>query len=598
MITDTTELPRWDVESIFPSLDSPAYASAREAWRASLDELRALFERHGIGAGVTPASTNEAGRALEEVIAALSSLRESTRRLSTYVSALVATDASDTAAVAERSRLFADAARVASLQTRLNGWIAACGAEALARTSALAEEHESWLRRCSEQSAHEMSEREEDLLAAIEVPGVEACATLAGELSSTLKGTLRGESRPISVLRGMAAEDDPELRREAYDGELAAWEAIATPMAACLNAITGHAVIVDRRRNWPDTLAAVLWHNRVTPEILEVMQTAARESFPDFRRFLTAKAEVHGYAGTLPWWDLVAPVPGAAAYDWSQAEAAVTAAFGTFTPRLRELAARAFRERWVDAEPRPGKRGGGFCMAIGEGASRILMNYDGSFDSVQTLAHELGHAYHHAKLASRPPLLRPTPMALAETASIFCETIMVQAGLEGAGDRERLALLNADLLGATQVVVDIDSRFRFESELFRRRADAPLSVQELCDAMTAAQAETYGDGVDRATYHPWMWAVKPHYYNVHRHFYNWPYCFGLLFGIGLYARYLADPVDFRADYDDLLSATGMLNARELASRFGIDLCDLGFWRSSLDVIRARIDDFVALAARA
>jgi oligoendopeptidase F len=226
------------------------------------------------------------------------------------------------------------------------------------------------------------------------------------------------------------------------------------------------------------------------------------------------------------------------------------------------------------------------------------MNYDGSFDSVQTLAHELGHAYHNANLASRPPLLRPTPMALAETASIFCETIMVQAGLEGAGDRERLALLNVDLLGATQVVVDIDSRFRFESELFRRRADAPLSVQELSDAMTAAQAQTYGDGVDPATYHPWMWAVKPHYYSVHSHFYNWPYCFGLLFGIGLYARYLADPVAFRADYDDLLSATGMLDARELASRFGIDLCDLGFWRSSLDVIRARIDDFVALAARA
>lgn len=598
MTTDTSELPRWDVASIFPSLDSPEYVSARVGWRASLDDLRDLFERHGIGVDATPASAGEAGRALEEIITALSSLEESTRRLSTYVNALLTTDASDTAAVAERSRLSADAAGVASLQTRLNGWIAARGADGLGRSSALAEEHESWLRRCAEHAAHEMSEREEDLLAAIEVPGVETCAMLAGELSSTLEGLLRGESRPISVLRGMAAEDDPQLRRDAYEAELAAWETIATPMAACLNAITGHAAVVDRRRGWPDTLAAVLWHNRVTPEILEAMQAAARESLPDFRRFLTAKAQVHGHGGALPWWDLVAPVPGAGAYDWSQAEAAVNAAFATFTPRLRELAARAFRERWVDAEPRTGKRGGGFCMAIGRGASRILMNYDGSFDSVQTLAHELGHAYHNVNLASRPPLLRPTPMALAETASIFCETIMVQAGLEGAGNRERLALLNVDLVGATQVVVDIDSRFRFESELFRRRADAPLSVQELCDAMTAAQAETYGDGVDLATYHPWMWAVKPHYYNVHRHFYNWPYCFGLLFGIGLYARYLADPVGFRADYDDLLSQTGMLNASELASRFGIDLGDLGFWRSSLDVIRARIDDFVILAAGA
>jgi oligoendopeptidase F len=598
MTTDTTGFPRWDVESIFPALDSPEYASAREAWRASLDQLRALFERQGVGADHPPATADEAGRALEEIIAALGALEDSTRRLGTYVNALVTTDASDTAAAAERSRLSADGAGVASLQTRLNGWIAAHGAEALAHPTALAEEHESWLRRCAEHAAHEMSEREEDLLAAIEVPGVEACVMLAGELSSTLEGTLRGESRPVSVLRGLAAEDDPQLRRDAYDAELAAWETIATPMAACLNAITGHAVVVDRRRGWPDTLAAVLWQNRVAPEILDAMQTAARESLPDFRRFLSAKARVHGHAGALPWWDLVAPVPGAAGYDWSEAEGAVTAAFATFTPRLRELAARAFRERWVDAEPRPGKRGGGFCMGIGDGVSRILMNYDGSFDSVQTLAHELGHAYHNRTLASRPPLLRPTPMALAETASIFCETIMVQAGLEGAGEPERLALLNVDLMGATQVVVDIDSRFRFESELFRRRADAPLSVPELCDAMTAAQAETYGDGVEPATYHPWMWAVKPHYYNVHRHFYNWPYCFGLLFGTGLYARYREDPVGFRADYDDLLSRTGMLGARELASRFGIDLGDVGFWRSSLDVIRARIDDFTALAQRA
>ena len=598
MSTDTTELPRWDVESIFASLDCSEYRAAREAWRASLDELRALFDRHAIAADAPPASTDARGPALEELITALSSTQESTRRLGTYVNALVTTDASDTAAVAEQSRLSADLAAVASLQTRLNGWIAARGPQALAQSSGLAEEHASWLARAAESSAHEMSEREEDLLAALEVPGVEASSTLAGELSSTLTGTLRGESRPISVLRGMAVEDDPQLRRDAYTAEVAAWETIATPMASCLNAISGHAVIVDRRRGWADTLAQALWENRVTPEILDAMQTAARESFPDFRRFLAAKAQVHGHAGALPWWDLVAPVPGAAAYDWSQAETAVTSAFATFTPRLRELAARAFRERWVDAEPRPGKRGGGFCMSIGGGSSRILMNYDGSFDSVQTLAHELGHAYHNLNLASRPPLMRPTPMALAETASIFCETIMVQAGLEGADDRERLALLNVDLLGATQVVVDIDSRFRFESELFRRRADAPLSVAQLCDAMTTAQTETYGDGVDSATYHPWMWAVKPHYYSAHRHFYNWPYCFGLLFGIGLYARYLADPAGFRADYDDLLSSTGMLDARELASRFGIDLSDLGFWRSSLDVIRGRIDDFVALAARA
>ncbi len=443
-----------------------------------------------------------------------------------------------------------------------------------------------------------MSEREEDLLAELEVPGVDAAATLAGELTSTLHGTLRGDRRPMSALRALAGDEDPALRREAYDAELGAWETVATPMAACLNTISGHTRVVDQRRGWPDSLSVNLWNNRVTPEILEAMHSAARESFPDFRRFLRAKAALHGHAGGLPWWDLVAPVPGAPAYDWSEAEAAVTAAFATFTPRLEGLAARAFRERWVDAGPRAGKRGGGFCSAIGGGESRILMNFDGSFDGIQTLAHELGHAYHNANLAARPALLRPTPMALAETASTFCETIMIQSGLEGADDRERLALLSNDLCGACQVVVDIHSRFRFESELFARRADGPLSVRELCDAMTSAQAATYGDGVDPATYHPWMWAVKPHYYFVSEHFYNWPYCFGLLFGIGLYARYLADPEAFRDDYDELLSSTGMLDARLLAARFGIDIADVAFWRSSLDVLRARIDDFVALAQSA
>jgi oligoendopeptidase F len=596
-------LPRWDVTVLFPSLDSDEYRAARTTWLDGIEQLAVLFDRHGIGTTAGEAQGSRAlseqdGRVLGEVIRALSQIAEQIRRIHAFVSALVTTDANDSAAAAEMSRLAADDARLTSLQTRLNGWIAGCGADALAATSELATQHRTWLERCEQRFNHQMSEPEEDLLAELEVPGVEACVTLAGELSSTLEAEVRGESRPVSAVRGMASDDDPELRREAYDAELRAWETIATPMAACLNAISGHGLIVNRRRGWPDPLAPYLWMNRVTPEILEAMQIAARESFPDFRRFLRAKATLHGHTGALPWWDLVAPVPGAPGCDWTTGETAVLDAFSSYTPRLRELAARAVRERWVDAGPRPGKRGGGFCMGIGDGASRILMNFDGSFDSVQTLAHELGHAYHNLNLASRSPLLRPTPMALAETASIFCETIMVQNGLAAADDDARLALLNVDLTGACQVVVDIHSRFLFESELYRRRAEGPLSIEELCEAMRSAQAATYGDGVDRATYHPWMWAVKPHYYDVHQHFYNWPYCFGLLFGIGLYARYVEDPDAFRGDYDDLLSSTGMLDAQPLAARFGIELTDVTFWRTSLDVIRSRIDTFCELAAAA
>jgi oligoendopeptidase F len=184
-------------------------------------------------------------------------------------------------------------------------------------------------------------------------------------------------------------------------------------------------------------------------------------------------------------------------------------------------------------------------------------------------------------------------MALAETASIFCETILVQAALADAGDDpgRQLVLLDTDLTGAAQVVVDIHSRFLFESAVFERRVARALSVAELNELMIESQLATYGDGLDPDALHPYMWAVKPHYYGSA--FYNWPYCFGLLFGIGLFARFIEDPDRFRLGYDDLLSATGLGDAAELAARFGIDVRDEAFWTASLDVLRTRIDAFVS-----
>jgi oligoendopeptidase F len=222
------------------------------------------------------------------------------------------------------------------------------------------------------------------------------------------------------------------------------------------------------------------------------------------------------------------------------------------------------------------------------------LNFSGSADAVMTLAHELGHAYHNATMADRTPLQRGTPSSLAETASIFCETIMVAHGIAGArDDAERLAILEVDLQGAAQVIVDIHSRFLFESAVFERRASSTLSIPELCELMADAQEATYGDGLHPDRRHPWMWAAKPHYYGSV--FYNWPYAFGLLFGLGLYARFQEDPDRFRHGYDDLLSSTGLGQAADLAARFDIDVRDEGFWTSSLDVIRDRIDEFVSLA---
>ena len=256
--------------------------------------------------------------------------------------------------------------------------------------------------------------------------------------------------------------------------------------------------------------------------------------------------------------------------------------------RLRRRARRARRPRrrgtaGSTPTPRDGKRGGAFCMSVAGDRSLVLLNWTGGTDSTRTVAHELGHAFHNTTLAARTPLQRRLPMALAETASIFCETLVVDAGLRHADGDTRLALLDADLRTATQLVVDIRSRFVFEHAVFDRRRRRALGVSELDDLMLAAQAEAYGDGLDQATALASMWIVKPHYYGSH--FYNWPYTYGLLFGLGLFSRYRDDPDRFRDGYEDLLSRAGMDTAEDLGAGFGLDVTDEAFWQASLDVLR-------------
>lgn len=233
-------------------------------------------------------------------------------------------------------------------------------------------------------------------------------------------------------------------------------------------------------------------------------------------------------------------------------------------------------------------------MRFVEDRSLVLLNWSGSVDSAQTTAHELGHAYHNTTLAGRSSLQRRIPMALAETASIFCETLAVETGLARMQGVDRLGLLDVDLVNASQVVVDIRSRFLFETELFARRQRRTVGISELNEMMLQAQADTYGDGLDLDTRHPYMWVLKPHYYGSH--FYNWPYTYGLLFGLGLFAKYREDPDRFRLGYADALSRAGMDSAEALGAMFGLDVTSEAFWVAGLDTCRDRIAQYEALAA--
>jgi pepF/M3 family oligoendopeptidase len=404
---------------------------------------------------------------------------------------------------------------------------------------------------------------------------------------------LDGERRslPMSEVRNLQWHPDRETRRRGFEAELRAWEDSRVPIAAALNSIKGEVNTLARRRGWESALEVALFEANIDRATFDAMMGSAEESFPDFRRYLRLKAGALG-VDRLAWYDITAPV-GRAARTWSYGEATefIVEQFGTFSSKLSGLARRAFDRGWIDAEPRSGKRDGAFCMWMRQDESRILTNFKPAYDGVSTLAHELGHAYHNLNLAPRTVFQRSTPVTLAETASIFCETLIQQAVLKRADPDEQLFILGETLAGSCAVVVDITSRFRFEQEVFERRRQRELSADELCEIMLQAQRETYGDGLDPAVLHPYMWAVKPHYYSGSRSYYNFPYMFGLLFGVGLFALYEQDPDLFRSRYDNLLSSTGLALAPDLASQFGFDIRSREFWTDSLNVVRKNVRRF-------
>lgn len=599
-MTTTTALPHWDMTVVYPGLDSPEYAEALRTVLSEISHIEALFDRYRVGPDSSGRDGEQAAAAFDAVVPRYTDFLTELHTLQVYTSTFVSTNSRDTLAQARMSELQQATVPVSKLSTRFTAWIGSLDVATLLARSELAASLAFALRKVHEDAQHQMPETEENLVSELELVAGSAWSRLHGNVSSQLMVPLvvNGEPRevPMSVARQMAVDPDRSVRRSAFDAELVAWQTVSVPLAAALNSIKGETNILDNHRGWESALDLALLNNNIDRQTLDAMLEAARDSFPDWRRYFHIKARALGLE-RLAWYDLSAPVAARTRpWDWDSARTFLLAQFGAYSPRLQAFAARAFEEQWIDAEPRPGKRDGAFCTWLRRDESRVMTNFKPSFDGMSTLAHELGHAYHNYNLADRTLLQRGTPMTLAETASIFCETIVREAALTAAAPEEQVGILEASLQGSSQIVVDIYSRFLFERAVFERRRQRELSVDELCALMVEAQNETYGDAIQPDTFHPYMWAVKGHYYSTARPFYNFPYMFGLLFGLGLYARFRQDPEAFRQGYDELLSSTGMAPAAELAQRFGIDIRTPDFWRSSLDICRRDIDRLETLMA--
>jgi pepF/M3 family oligoendopeptidase len=588
-------LPRWDLTNVYPSLESPEFEAAIADVEQQIDALKVFL------ATITTAPVEDATASLAESVERFNRLLALNDTLYHYIYSFVSTDSRNAAARKKMSAFNQLLAQVETLHTQWQAWVGQLG-PALEQATAdnpTVQAHEFYLHELAEQAQYLMSQPEEALAAELNVSGSKAWEqlqrTVTSQISADFELDGKTQKLPITKIINLRSHPDADTRRRGYETENVVWEQVREPLAAALNGIKGSVITLDRRRGRSDALHAAIDMSRIDRGTLEAMLAAMEASFPMFRRYFKAKAK-HLGKEQLAWWDLFAPMGKSdKEYSWDETRSFILETFGTFSEDLAEFAQRAFDEHWMDAEPREGKVGGAFCMGLPSvKESRILANFDGTLSQVSTIAHELGHGYHNECLfaAGKTELQSETPMTLAETASIMCETIVTQAVLDQAQDvQEELAILEEMLNGSSQVIVDIYSRYLFEQELFKRRAKAELSADELCEIMERAQMVTYGDGLDPAYLQKYMWTWKPHYYSGQASFYNFPYAFGLLFSTGLYAIYQQRGEPFVDDYRQLLASTGEANAADLAARFGIDLRSRAFWDDSLAVIEKQIDRY-------
>jgi pepF/M3 family oligoendopeptidase len=595
-------LPLWDLSSVFPDFGSEKYMAAKTKAVALSAQALEFYQ-----SAQKPLAGEDIAVWLKKALALNDELGSLMETLSAYAYARFSTATRDPEAMAELNAveaLMLPAKRVDvlyrnALAARREAVEGLVSSDDFFRPYAFVLKEELFFQ------SRQMTPELEDLAEDLGRSGADAWSRLQEAVSSNASAIwdeASGEKKTVIELRNLAFDPDRAVREKAFALELSVWKSAELPLAAALNGVKGVTHSLNARRGWKDALEKSTIQARISAATLEALISAMEASLPFWRKYLKTKAKALGQK-KLAFFDLFAPVEKKnsplSSFSWDQARAFIVEKFSSFDPEMGAFADRAFASRWIDAKPREGKVGGAYCTDFPlSKEARVLCNFDGSLSSVSTVAHELGHAWHHECIKHKPYGLSHYPMTLAETASIFAETIVAEAALADAQPSARLPLIEMHLQDGCQVIVDILSRFYFEKEIFSKRKENELSPEQYCQAMLDAQERTYGDGLDPEKRHPYMWAVKGHYYIPSLSYYNFPYAFGQLFGLGLYARYRKEGPGFVKVYRKLLSETGAMSAVELTKKAGFDIESQEFWLSSLQVFARQVEAFETLADNA
>jgi oligoendopeptidase F len=587
-------LPEWNLSDLYTGLDSPEIKRDLE-WA---DNDCTVFERDFKGRLVAVATGEGAGRALAEAVKRYEGIDDRLGRLISYASLIYAGNTTDPLRAKfygdVQERITAASLHLLFFTLELNR-IDDAQLEAAMRDPALGH-YRPWLEDVRKEKPYQLEDRVEELFHEKSVTGYSAWNRLFDECIAGLRFKIAGKSLAIEPTLNLLQDVDGKKRKAAAEALAKTFKENLRPFALITNTLAKDKEISDRWRGFKDIADARHLSNRVEPEVVEALVTAVRAAYPKLsHRYYALKAKWFGKK-SLPHWDRNAPLPKVAqrTIPWTDARATVLTAYGAFSPKMAEVADQFFAKNWIDAPVRPGKQPGAFSHpTVPSAHPYVLLNYMGKPRDVMTLAHELGHGVHQVLAAPNGPLMAPTPLTLAETASVFGEMLTFKKLLAQTTDKkQRKAMLAAKVEDMINTVVRQIAFYSFERKVHSERRNGELTADKICELWMSVQSESLGPAIELKPGYETFWAYIPHF--VHSPFYVYAYAFGDCLVNSLYAVYEKSASGFAERYLEMLSAGGTKHHSELLAPFGLDARDPKFWDGGLSVIANLIGELEAL----
>jgi len=587
-------LPEWNLTDLYSGLDSPEIKRDLE----QADSDCATFEQDFKGRLAAIAAGDGAGRALAEAVKRYEAIDDRLGRLVSYASLVYAGNTTDPVRAKfygdVQERITAASLHLLFFTLELNR-IDDAQLDAAMRDPALGH-YRPWIEDVRKEKPYQLEDRVEELFHEKSVTGYSAWNRLFDETVAGLRFKVAGKLLAIEPTLNLLQAADGKKRKAAAEALAKTFKENLRAFALITNTLAKDKEISDRWRGFKDIADARHLSNRVEREVVEALVAAVCSAYPKLsHRYYALKAKWFGKK-SLPHWDRNAPLPKVAqrTIPWNDARATILTAYGAFSPKMAEVADEFFTRNWIDAPIRPGKQPGAFAHpTVPSAHPYVLLNYMGKPRDVMTLAHELGHGVHQVLAAPNGPLMAPTPLTLAETASVFGEMLTFKKLLAQTTDKkQRKAMLAAKVEDMINTVVRQIAFYSFERKVHSERRNGELTADKICDLWMSVQSESLGPAINLKPGYETFWAYIPHF--VHSPFYVYAYAFGDCLVNSLYAVYEQSVSGFAERYLAMLSAGGTKHHSELLAPFGLDARDPKFWDGGLGVIANLISELEAL----